>query len=58
MAITLSAIGYLLLGLSAIAVMLFCWLGVECQRGILRGAHHRRAIAGSSGRGLPHVPER
>ena len=31
MAITV--IGYLILGLSVGAVVLFCWLGVECRRG-------------------------
>ena len=31
MAIT--QIGYLILGLTAGAVVLFCWLGVECRRG-------------------------
>lgn len=47
MAITLTAIGYMFLGLSAIAVVLFCWLGVECWRGAVRqSAHQRRSSAG------------
>ena len=47
MTIILSAIGYLLLGLSALAVVLFCWLGVECRLGLRQSAHHRRTSAGA-----------
>lgn len=46
MAVTLTEIGYMLLGLSATAVLLFCWLGVECRRGaVRRSARHRRTPA-------------
>lgn len=55
MAITLTAIEYLMLGLAALAVVLFCWLGVECRRGSAqRSAGHRRTVLGKTNP-HPHV---